>query len=186
MISHLVYISFTPGNNHVWSCKNFELLMALSVENRLIKFYSLLLIILRFISSVRVHLFRLSRSPVARKSVTREVGSYRPSTASQRMLNDRNTALQWLHNEGNGISNHQPHDCLLNCIFRHRSKKTSKLPITGLCVGKSPVTSEFPTQMASNAESVSIWWRHHGERNRNVWLLHFIWAYFIFHQITLV
>ena len=23
------------------------------------------------------------------------------------------------------------------------------------------VTGEFPAQMASNAESVSIWWRHH-------------------------
>ena len=26
----------------------------------------------------------------------------------------------------------------------------------------SPVTGEFPAQMASNAENVSIWWRHHG------------------------
>ena len=33
--------------------------------------------------------------------------------------------------------------------------------VTGLCVGNSPVTSEFPTQRASNAENVSIWWRHH-------------------------
>ena len=24
------------------------------------------------------------------------------------------------------------------------------------------VTGEFPAQMASNAENVSIWWRHHG------------------------
>ena len=31
----------------------------------------------------------------------------------------------------------------------------------GLCVGNSPVTGEFPAQMASNAENVSIWWRHH-------------------------
>ena len=27
--------------------------------------------------------------------------------------------------------------------------------------GNSPVTGEFPTQMASNAENVSFWWRHH-------------------------
>ena len=27
--------------------------------------------------------------------------------------------------------------------------------------GNSPVTGEFPSQMASNAENVSIWWRHH-------------------------
>ena len=29
--------------------------------------------------------------------------------------------------------------------------------------GNSPVTGEFPAQMASNAENVSIWWRHHEE-----------------------
>ena len=33
--------------------------------------------------------------------------------------------------------------------------------VTGLCVGNSPGTGEFPAQMASNAENVSIWWRHH-------------------------
>ena len=44
---------------------------------------------------------------------------------------------------------------------RHRSKKTSKLRVTGLHVGNSPVTGEFPAQRASNAENVFIWWRHH-------------------------
>ena len=39
--------------------------------------------------------------------------------------------------------------------------KTLKLRVTGLCEGNSPVTSEFPAQRASNAENVSIWWRHH-------------------------
>ena len=47
-------------------------------------------------------------------------------------------------------------------LFRRRSKKTSKLRVTGLCVGNSTGTGEFPAQMASNAEKVSIWWRHHG------------------------
>ena len=46
-------------------------------------------------------------------------------------------------------------------LFRRRSKKTSKLRVTGLCVGNTPLTGEFPTQRASSAESVSIWWRHH-------------------------
>ena len=68
-------------------------------------------------------------------------------------------SLQWRHNVG--VSNHQPHDCLLNDLFRRRSKKTSKLRGTGLCAGNSPVTGEFPAQRASNAENVSIWWRHH-------------------------
>ena len=40
------------------------------------------------------------------------------------------------------------------------SKKTSKLRVTGLCEGNSSVTGEFPAQRASNAENVSIWWRH--------------------------
>ena len=64
-------------------------------------------------------------------------------------------------NERHGVSNHQLHDCLLNCLFRHRSKKTSKLRVTGLCAGNSPVTGEFPTRVASNAENISIWWLHH-------------------------
>ena len=59
-----------------------------------------------------------------------------------------------------GISNHQLHDCLLNRLFRHRSKKTSKLRVTGLREGYS-LPGEFPAQRASNAENVSIWWRHH-------------------------
>ena len=69
--------------------------------------------------------------------------------------------LQWRHNEHDSVSNHQPHDCLLNRLFRRRSKKKSKLRVTGLCAGISPGTGEFPAQMASNAENVSIWWRHH-------------------------
>ena len=71
-------------------------------------------------------------------------------------------ALRWRHNELDGVSDQQPHDCLLNRLFGSRSKKTSKLRVTGLCAGNSPGTGEFPAQMASNAENVSIWWRHHG------------------------
>ena len=74
---------------------------------------------------------------------------------------DRRKTLPWRHNGRDSVSNHQPHDCLLNRLFRRRPKKTSKLRFTGLCAGKSPVTGEFPAQMASNAENVSIWWRHH-------------------------
>ena len=69
--------------------------------------------------------------------------------------------LRWRHNERDSVSNHQPHDCLLNRIFRRRSKKSSKLRVTGLCVGNSPGTGEFPAQMTSYAENVFIWWRHH-------------------------
>ena len=46
-------------------------------------------------------------------------------------------------------------------LFMHRSKKTSKLRVTGLCEGNSPLSSEFPAQSASTAENVSSWWSYH-------------------------
>ena len=76
-------------------------------------------------------------------------------------------SLQWRHNWRGGVSNHQLHHCLLNRLFRRRSKKTSKLRVTGPCAGNSPVTGEFLTQMASYAENVSIWWQHHDARQKN-------------------
>ena len=69
--------------------------------------------------------------------------------------------LQWRHNKHDGVSNHQPNDCFFNRLFRRRSKKTSKLGVTGLCEGNSPVIVEFPSQWASNAGNICIWWRHH-------------------------
>ena len=50
----------------------------------------------------------------------------------------QNCSLQWRHNDHDSVSNHQPHGCLLNRLFRRRSKYTSKLRVTGLCVGNSP------------------------------------------------
>ena len=61
-------------------------------------------------------------------------------------------SLQSCHSERDGASNHQPHRCLLNRLFRRGSKKTSKPRVTDLCAGNSPVTGDFAAQMASNAE----------------------------------
>ena len=82
-------------------------------------------------------------------------------------------ALQWRHNERNGISNHRRLHCFLKRWFRRKSKQTSKLRVIGLCVGNSPVTGEFPAQKVSNAENVSIWWRHHGQTMMNEYDDHF-------------
>ena len=71
-------------------------------------------------------------------------------------------SFQWHHDGRDSVSNNQSHDCLLKHLFGCRSKKTSKLRVTGLCAGNSPGTGEFPTQMASNTENVSIWWHHVG------------------------
>ena len=54
-------------------------------------------------------------------------------------MNNPCMSLQWRHNGCDGLLNHQPHDCLLNRLFRRKSKKTSKLHVTGLCAGNSPV-----------------------------------------------
>ena len=81
--------------------------------------------------------------------------------------------LQWGHNGRDGFSNLQPHDCLLNRLFRRRSNKTSKLRVTGLCAGNSPgpvnsphkwpVTRKmFPFDDVIMAESVPMPWPHHG------------------------
>ena len=72
--------------------------------------------------------------------------------------------LKWRYKERDGVSNHRHLDCLLNRLYRFRSKKTSKLPVHGFCEGKSPVspmTGEFSAQRDSNAENVSIWWHYH-------------------------
>ena len=75
------------------------------------------------------------------------------------------SALQWCHNECDGISNHQPHDCLPNRLFQRRSKKSSKLRVTGLCAGNSPVTGEFPAQRSVTRKylhlMMSSWTAHH-------------------------
>ena len=67
-----------------------------------------------------------------------------PQLLMLRFLAHQFITLQWWHNERNGVSNRQHHDCLFDRLFRHKSKKTSKLRVTGLCVGNSPVTGEFP------------------------------------------
>ena len=42
-----------------------------------------------------------------------------------------------------------------------QAQGTSKLRVTGLCEGNSPKTGRFPSQRTSNAENITIWWRHH-------------------------
>ena len=76
--------------------------------------------------------------------------------------------LQWDHNGRDGVSKHQLHHCLLSLLFRRKSKKISKLRVTGLCAENSPMTDEFPAQRASNTENISIKWRHHA-KTKHYW-----------------
>ena len=69
-------------------------------------------------------------------------------------------SLHWRHNERDSVSNHQPRGCLLNRLFRRRSKKTSKLRVTGLY--KGPVTRKmFPF------DDVIMIHEHHTRQNNH-------------------
>ena len=70
---------------------------------------------------------------------SRQTPSYYLMSQCWTRLCRRRLSLQWRHNGHDSVSNHQPHECLLNRLFRRRSKKTSKLRVTCLCAGNSPV-----------------------------------------------
>ena len=85
----------------------------------------------------------------------------------------------WRHNDHDGVSNHQSHGCLLNRLFRRRSKKTPKLRVTGLCVGTSPGPVNSPhkgpvTRKMFPFDDV-IWWPGWSQ-----YIVHFIPCYFSF------
>ena len=50
---------------------------------------------------------------------------------------------------------------VFSIVYLDTEEKRSKLHVTGLCAGNSKEAGEFPAQMTSNAENVSIWWRYH-------------------------
>ena len=57
----------------------------------------------------------------------------------QCMVSDGIHSLKWRNNERDGISNHQPHDCLLNRLFKAQIKENFKAPVTGMFPHKRPV-----------------------------------------------
>ena len=117
------------------------------------------------ISNLKIKQPRRIKANVLRESTRKKQSKHSKTLyiilAACDMLEWSILTLHWRHNDRDGVSNYQPYECLLNCLFRRRSKKTSKLRVTGLCEGNSPGTDEFPAQMASNAENISILWRHH-------------------------
>ena len=93
--------------------------------------------------------------------------------------------LQWRHNGLGSVSNHQPHDCLLNRLFRRRSKKTTKIRVTGLCAGNSPIPVNSPhkgpvTRKMFPFDDVIMWWNQDAvaimQENENVVFRSFCFA----------
>ena len=103
-------------------------------------------------------------------------------SASEVTLKNMGKTLQWRHNGRDSVSIHQPHDCLLNHWFRRRSKKTSKLRVTGLCAGNSPVNSphKWPVmrKMFSFDDVIvsSIIKSRKHNKARTVWIIHGIYS----------
>ena len=91
------------------------------------------------ISSIKIHVTRLSLRRRRQHSLNNFWHWLKPHCIAKLMTKSSvridAESLQWRHNERDSVSNHQPHDCLLNRLFRRRSKKTSKLRVTGLRVG---------------------------------------------------
>ena len=77
--------------------------------------------------------------------------------------------LQWRHNGRDSVSNHQPLDCLLNCLFKAQIKENIKVPRHWPLWGELTCDRGFPAQRVSNAENVSIWWRHHDPGTLLLW-----------------
>ena len=69
-------------------------------------------------------------------------------------------SLQWRHNEHDGVSNHQPRDCLLNHLFRRNQRKNQTPRHWPLC-GEFTGDRWIPRLKGGNAEKGSTWWRHH-------------------------
>ena len=75
---------------------------------------------------------------------------------------DTSRALQWRHNAHPGVSNHRRLDCLVYRLFKLTLKNPLKLALLAHREGNLPGTGGFLSQRAGNAETISIWWHHHG------------------------
>ena len=85
-------------------------------------------------------------------------------TASASCILYSASTLQWRHNGRDCASNHQPHDRLLNRLFRYRSKTLSKLRVTGLCVGvNSPHKWTVTRKMFSFDDVIMNCWTWYGK-----------------------
>ena len=81
----------------------------------------------------------------------------------ERKYTTKRYPLQWRHNDHDSVSNHQPHGCLLSRFIRAQIKENIKAPRHWPLCGEFTGPGDFPAQRASNAENVSVWWRHHGK-----------------------
>ena len=130
----------------------------------------------QLISSDLTVTFNELKTSIAKRLTSRASVTTTPGKYVQRHVN-RSYSLWWRHNGRDGVSNHQPNDCLLNRLYRRRSKKTSKLRVTGLLRGihrwpvnsphKWPVTlkmSPFDDVIMLHIQSSTSWQRQYNTK----------------------
>ena len=81
--------------------------------------------------------------------------------------------LRWRHNERDGVSNHQPHDCLLNGLFVQIKENIKQAP------RHWPLCGEFTGNSPHKRGNVSIWWRHHEKSKSVCFILELILSHWI-------
>ena len=96
------------------------------------------------------------------------------------------TVLSGLTSQRDGVSSHRRLDCLLNRLFRWRSKKTSKLGVTGLCEGwpvNSPRKHPVPRKMSPFDDIIMSQWMYQtvsvGPRRWPIHSIRFVPGYII-------
>ena len=92
----------------------------------------------------------------------------------QNHLRDLHWSLRWRHIGRDDVSNHQPHDCLLIRSFRRRSKKTSKLRVTGQFTNRYFITIWMYTDpLLKNVDQMCWSWRH----NWKIFVPYSMWCF---------
>ena len=84
-----------------------------------------------------------------------------------------NCSLQWRHNERDGVWSHRRLYCLLNRLFRRRSKKASKLHVTGtgdrgIPLTKGPHKGPVTRKMFPFDDGIIMYVVHEGMEAENV------------------
>ena len=79
-----------------------------------------------------------------------------------RLRKHKQRSLQWRLNWHDGVSNHQLKS-VYSPVYSGADQGKHQSSASLAFEGNSPVTGEFSAQRASNAENVSIWWRHHAK-----------------------
>ena len=84
-------------------------------------------------------------------------------------------ALQWRHNGRDSVSNHQPHDCLFNRLFRRRSRKHQSLASLAFVRGIHRWIHRTNGQLRGKCFHLMTWswicatqWRSYAQCRRNV------------------